>query len=69
MLCQFERLIYPRPSSEQRDSSGYMIAIYRPCEKMKDAAGNVIRQIKAVGYSFCLTSTYEKKNFKTDISL
>ena len=59
MLCQFERLIYPRPSSELQDSSGYMIAIYRPCEKMKDTAGNAITQIKAVGY--CLPTTEKMK--------
>ena len=27
-----------------------MVAVYRPCEKIKDQAGNVLAQVKAVGY-------------------
>lgn len=49
MLCQFERLIYPR-DVHNGDMTGYMIAVYRPCEKIRDHAGNVIATIKAVGY-------------------
>ena len=49
MLCQFERLIYPR-DVHNGDMTGYMIAVYRPCEKIIDHAGNVIATIKAVGY-------------------
>lgn len=48
MLCQFERLIYPRCAPE--DGSSFMIALYRPCEKITDSAGNPVTQIKAVGY-------------------
>ena len=49
MLCQFERLIYPR-SGSITEPNGYMIALYRPCEVMKDSIGNVVDKIKAVGY-------------------
>lgn len=49
MLCQFERLIYPN-SSAAIDSGSFMIALYRPCETMKDSAGNMVTQVKAVGY-------------------
>lgn len=49
MLCQFERLIYPSDSAAS-DKSGFMIALYRPCEKLRDSAGNMVTQVKAVGY-------------------
>lgn len=49
MLCQFERLIYPS-SSSATDENSFMIALYRPCEKIKDSAGNQVTQVKAVGY-------------------
>lgn len=49
MLCQFERVIYPSDSA-QIDSGSYMVALYRPCEKIKDASGNLVTQVKAVGY-------------------
>ncbi len=49
MLCQFERVIYPS-DVKAIDIAGFMIAIYRPCEKLKDSNGNIITQIKAVGY-------------------
>ena len=49
MLCQFEKLIYP-PNPAQMDPGSYMVALYRPCEKIRDAAGNVLTQVKAVGY-------------------
>ena len=61
MLCQFERVIYPRPTDAQTNASGYMIAIYRPCGKIQDMAGNCITQIKAVGY--CLP-TAEKLQYE-----
>lgn len=48
MICQFKRLIYPKTITA--DDAGYMIALYRPCEKVVDAAGNVVSEIKAVGY-------------------
>ena len=49
MLCQFERLIYPQ-SVSAIDAGSFMIAVYRPCEKIKDSAGDLVTQVKAVGY-------------------
>lgn len=49
LLCKFEKMIYP-PSIDQVDISSYMIALYRPCEKLRDSNGNAITQIKATGY-------------------
>lgn len=49
MLCQFERLIYPQ-SVSTIDAGSFMIAVYRPCEKIKDSAGDIVTQVKAVGY-------------------
>ena len=49
MLCQFERLVYPA-SARAVNAGSYMVAVYRPCEKVLDSAGNAIRQVKAVGY-------------------
>ncbi|MEH2933609.1 ATP-dependent RecD-like DNA helicase [Acutalibacter sp. JLR.KK004] len=46
MLCEFERLIYP----SSPDPSSYMVAMYRPCEKIRDMAGNTLDRVKAVGY-------------------
>ena len=49
MLCQFERLLYPRDMHDS-DMTGYMVAVYRPCEIIRDHAGNIITTIKAVGF-------------------
>lgn len=49
MLCEFERLIYPQNMASM-DAGSFMIAVYRPCEKIKDSAGNIVTQVKAVGY-------------------
>lgn len=49
MLCQFERLIYP-PTIAQLMPDSYMVAAYRPCEKVRDGSGNIVSQVKAVGY-------------------
>ena len=49
MLCQFERLVYPS-SPRDLNPGGYMVAVYRPCEKILDAEGDAVRQVKAVGY-------------------
>ena len=51
MLCQFERLVYPKTAQAVTPTS-YMVAIYRPCEKLMGSAGTPLTQIKAVG--FCL---------------
>ena len=50
MLCQFSRLIYPQ-SIAMVSSGSYMVAIYKPCEKVLDSTGNTVSQIKAVGYA------------------
>lgn len=49
MLCQFERLIYP-PTIAQLMPDSYMVAAYRPCERVRDGSGNIVSQVKAVGY-------------------
>ena len=53
MLCTFERVIFPRDATAS--TTGFMIAIYRPCGVLKDAAGNILDQFKAVGY--CLPTS------------
>lgn len=50
MLCQFERLVYPQ-SVGAVSSGSYMVAVYKPCEKIIDSKGNAVTQIKAVGYA------------------
>ena len=57
MICQFKRLIYPR-SLAAADNS-YMIAVYKPCESIKDSAGRLIPEFKAVGY--CLPTGDQMK--------
>ena len=49
MLCTFEKLLYPSSPQEILPSS-YMVAVYKPCEKIRDKAGRLVEQIKAVGY-------------------
>lgn len=49
MLCQFERLIYPQNPAQLMPDS-YMVAAYRPCENVVDNSGNIVSQVKAVGY-------------------
>lgn len=49
MLCQFEKLIYPSNIAAVGINS-YMIALYRPCEKILDTSGNRVTRVKAVGY-------------------
>ncbi len=49
MLCSFERLIYPQ-SPQNLGIDSYMVAAYRPCEKIYDIEGKIITSIKAVGY-------------------
>ena len=49
MLCQFERVIYPRDTRNIAEDS-FMIVSYKPCELIKDSSGNRIAHVKAVGY-------------------
>lgn len=53
MICKFTKLIFPK--NPVRDNASYMIALYRPCEKIMDGAGHSVSEIKAVGY--CLPTT------------
>lgn len=53
MICKFIKLIFPK--NPVRDNARYMIALYRPCEKIVDGAGHSVSEIKAVGY--CLPTT------------
>ena len=53
MLCQFDKLLYPR--SVEASTIDYMIAIYRPLEIIRDAEGDMLSQIKAVGYCLPIT--------------
>lgn len=55
MLCEFEKLIYPSDAAAA-GAAGYMVAVYRPCEKVVDAAGKSVWQIKAVGYNLPVAS-------------
>lgn len=58
MLCKFERLIFPR-HAQAMEAGGYMVAIYRPCEAVRDIHGNTLSQVKAVGY--CLPVTEKQR--------
>ena len=59
MLCQFDKLIYPKTADIS--TVDYMIAVYRPCGVVRDAEGEMVSQIKAVGY--CLP-TSEKLRYR-----
>lgn len=48
MLCQFDKLLYPRTADAT--TVDYMIAIYRPLEIIRDSDGDMLSEIKAVGY-------------------
>lgn len=49
MKCSFSRLLYPKSLEEARDGS-YMIALFRPNEKVLEAQGNRLNSIKVVGH-------------------
>ena len=49
MKCSFSRLLYPKKLEEARDGS-YMIALFRPHEKILDAQGNRLSSIQVVGH-------------------
>lgn len=59
MLCQFDKLIYPKEADIA--TVDYMIAIYRPCEIGRDADGDMVSQIKAVGYCLPITDKLRYK--------
>ena len=49
MVCEFQKLIYPS-SVSMVEVGSYMVALYRPCEKVVDSSGKAVREVKAVGY-------------------
>lgn len=49
MKCSFSRLLYPKTAEEARDGS-FMIALFRPHEKVLDAHGDRVTSIKVVGH-------------------
>ena len=49
MLCQFEKLLYPK-DAHAANAGSYMVAVYRPCEIIRDSSGDILPQFKAVGY-------------------
>ncbi len=53
MLCQFDKLIYPKQAD--MTTVEYMIAVYRPIGIVRDVDGEMLSQIKAVGY--CLPTS------------
>lgn len=57
MLCQFERVIFPRDAAAS--TTGFMIAMYKPCGTLRDAAGQILDRFKAVGY--CLPTSNKVK--------
>lgn len=59
MLCQFDKLLYPRIADAS--TVDYMIAVYRPLEILHVGSGHAMSQFKAVGY--CLPIT-EKARFR-----
>lgn len=53
MLCEFEKVIFPKGVTTT--VNGFMIAIYRPCGVLRNAAGEQVGSFKAVGY--CLPTS------------
>ena len=49
MLCQFKKLLYPK-DAHAASAGSYMVAVYRPCEIVRDSSGSILPQFKAVGY-------------------
>ena len=49
MLCEFTKLLYPKDIRAVMPGS-FMIALYRPCERIMDSEGHLLEQVKAVGY-------------------
>ena len=54
MICSFKKLIYPK--AIQAESGGYMIAVYSVHDKLLDADGKRVYEIKAVGYYLPMTN-------------
>ena len=60
MLCEFQKLIYPS-TRVGLDAGSYMIAVYTPCEKIRDRQGRLLGSIKAVGYGLPLSANLRYK--------
>ena len=48
MRCKFVRLIYPKP--EQHSPDGYMVAVYKPVEKVLDLNGQALSNVRVTGH-------------------
>lgn len=48
MICQYDKLLYPKEGDTS--TVAYMVAVYRPCEILRDSDGDMMSQFRAVGY-------------------
>jgi len=48
VLCSYDKTIYPRPGIS--NDSGYMVALYKPIEKVIAPDGSYLDRVKVVGY-------------------
>ena len=48
MRCKFVRLIYPKP--KQHSPDGYMVAVYKPVEKVLDLNGQALSNVRVTGH-------------------
>ncbi|MCQ2443040.1 MAG: ATP-dependent RecD-like DNA helicase [Oscillospiraceae bacterium] len=55
MVCTFQRLIYPRSTSDIHPDT-YVVASYCPCERLVNSRNEVITAVTAVGYGLPVTS-------------
>ena len=60
MVCEFQRLVYPH-STVGLGAGSYMVAMYAPCEKIRDQNGRLMDLVKAVGYGLPLTANLRYK--------
>ena len=60
MLCEFQKLIYPK-TRVGLTAGSYMIALYTPCEKLRDRQGHLLGSVKAVGYGLPLSANLRYK--------
>lgn len=60
MICEFQKLIYPA-TRVGLEAGSYMIALYTPCEKIRDGHGRLLGSIKAVGYGLPLSANLRYK--------
>ena len=65
MLCQFEKVIFPRDATAS--VNGFMIAVYKPCGSVRDAAGRMLDNFKAVGYGETIDALQYKVHTTSDM--